>query len=319
VEQQKRVTTQAQLAAAIEGISGSFGEGIERAEEPGLLERLGIGTEPPKPGDMPRGYGYVKTTEGGGLPGIEGGFSGLSTNAKGLFPFQVPTQMDLVTGQGRAGSWTDPDTGDFRVGVQGSSGLYKQKWGNQNSPAQFDMGVGTGSFDYSRGEDGLSVGAQASMAEAALTAGQPSDKRAVDEQVRIGLSAGSGGAGRVHWGDKDRDGHREYGFGVDAGPVSFDIKTEDPLRTAMKYNPVTSPFGAVADLIASDTNLTDSLLGTREAPRGGGGGNPLFSLALPHIMELASDPEKKLNSIADTASGAAGKAGNVLDTIGDWL
>jgi hypothetical protein len=53
----------------------------------------------------------------------------------------------------------------------------------------------------------------------------------IDESVRLGGFAGAGAAGRLHYGDSDGDGNREYGFGIDAGPILFDYKTEDPLHS----------------------------------------------------------------------------------------
>ena len=41
-----------------------------------------------------------------------------------------------------------------------------------------------------------------------------------------GGSAGVGLAGRVHYGDSDGDGVREYRIGADFGPFSFDVKSE---------------------------------------------------------------------------------------------
>lgn len=101
-------------------------------------------------------------------------------------------------------------------------------------------------------DDGLSAGAQANYLEGSITAGTTGTGD-TDEEGRVGLSAGGGGAGRVHWGDRDGDGLPEYGVGFDAGPVSVDVKTEDPLRTYV--NAVTgAPGRVVTDLV--DGNMT---------------------------------------------------------------
>ena len=34
---------------------------------------------------------------------------------------------------------------------------------------------------------------------------------------------------RAHWSDNDHDGRREYGLGLNLGPVSVDYKTEQPV------------------------------------------------------------------------------------------
>jgi hypothetical protein len=81
-----------------------------------------------------------------------------------------------------------------------------------------------------------------------------------DEESRFGLGAGVGGAGRLHWEDADGDKRPEYGFGADIGPVSFDVKTEDPLMTAARMSPFGAIAGPVADhLLPKDFNLTESV------------------------------------------------------------
>jgi hypothetical protein len=87
----------------------------------------------------------------------------------------------------------------------------------------------------------------------------------------------------------------------------------------MRYNPLTTPFGVAADLIAPEANLTNSLFGTGRAAESPGAGTALLGMALPHIMELAADPEKKLNSVLESGSAAADKIGGMLDTIGGLL
>ncbi|NJL63724.1 MAG: hypothetical protein HC903_20145 [Methylacidiphilales bacterium] len=69
-----------------------------------------------------------------------------------------------------------------------------------------------------------------------------------------------GYSARGHWGDQDKDGRKEIGFGADVGPVSFDIKTEDPALTALKV--VAPGVGWVIDALTDDKkfNLTDKAL-----------------------------------------------------------
>jgi hypothetical protein len=81
----------------------------------------------------------------------------------------------------------------------------------------------------------LSATLQANAASASLTAGDaPNPEGNVEHTRRIGLSKGEGFAGRLHHGDADGDGLREWGAGFDFGPVSADIKTEDPLGMLLK-------------------------------------------------------------------------------------
>lgn len=47
-----------------------------------------------------------------------------------------------------------------------------------------------------------------------------------EHNLRFGLSAGEGFGGRLHYGDADKDGVREMGFGFDLGPASFDMRSE---------------------------------------------------------------------------------------------
>jgi hypothetical protein len=102
-----------------------------------------------------------------------------------------------------------------------------------------DAAVGTASAEASVNDDSIAVGAQANAAEASLTVGTSGTKRAdgsdsdLDQTFRFGLSQGDGYAGRIHFGDADKDGNPEIGVGADFGVVSFDVKSEDPLRTGL--------------------------------------------------------------------------------------
>src|SRR4029079_11016265 len=108
--------------------------------------------------------------------------------------------------------------------------------------------------EASIGDDGATLGAGATLVGGSVTlGGDPSRKSDKDESVRLGLSEGAGMAGRLHWGDKDKDGHREYGFGADVGPFSFDIKSEDPLRTLIR----TASGEPTAEYLLGDGNGTD--------------------------------------------------------------
>lgn len=112
-----------------------------------------------------------------------------------------------------------------------------------------DGGVFGANYEASAGNDGLTLGAGAYIIQGAARLGEISKDKANDEQLRLGLGYGPGMGLRLHWEDKDKDGFPEYGFGFDAGPVSMDLKSEDPLRTLLKAQPLG---------IGKDTNLTSA-------------------------------------------------------------
>ncbi|MCA9673727.1 MAG: hypothetical protein KC464_01705, partial [Myxococcales bacterium] len=85
------------------------------------------------------------------------------------------------------------------------------------------------SFDVGIYDDGdtFNFGAQAGIADAAMQLGTtPSADRDADTSVRLGGSEGVGFGGRIHHGDADGDGIAEGGFGIDAGPLSLDVRSE---------------------------------------------------------------------------------------------
>ena len=123
-----------------------------------------------------------------------------------------------------------------------------------------DFGIAGAGAEASVGEDGATLGAQASVLQGGVRFGENDPARANDTQVRIGVGLGGGGGGRLHWTDTDGDGSREYGFGADIGPVSFDLRSEDPLGAAL--SPAAHLVGEEAGLIDADTNLTNASLTT---------------------------------------------------------
>jgi hypothetical protein len=70
------------------------------------------------------------------------------------------------------------------------------------------------------------LGAQAYLVQGAFTLTESDPTRDTDVTQRFGLGVGIGAAGRLHFDDQDGDGYREYGFGVDAGPFSYDLEVE---------------------------------------------------------------------------------------------
>ena len=73
----------------------------------------------------------------------------------------------------------------------------------------------------------FTMGAQANALEVAAELAMDSDpNRDTDTSIRGGLSAGEGLALRLHYGDADGDGVREYGIGGDLLVGSGDIRSE---------------------------------------------------------------------------------------------
>lgn len=173
------------------------------------------------------GYSY-----GGGHDyGVQGGFglqSGRLGSADGLH-----AHSDLLSANG------------FLGGRQEADGSVSHGWGAGGQVAGVNVGYGQqgqGNFAQLQADalggdigahfnpnQGANLGATAYLAQGAITAGNLGTG-AADSESRLGLAAGVGAAGRLHWADSDGDGRREYGFGADVGPLTFDVKSEDPVQ-----------------------------------------------------------------------------------------
>lgn len=164
-----------------------------------------------------------------------------------------------------AGSYTD-GSGKPTVGVGGDATTAAA-----TGTATWDQGDGKSSYvnatakgpnvagGANASDSTAQVGAQATAAEAAVETGTRGT--ASDASTRVGVSEGVGFAGRVHYGDADGDGLPEYGVGADLGPLSFDVKTEDPLRSAAEMAiPGLGAISQTAKFLGvdplADTNLT---------------------------------------------------------------
>jgi hypothetical protein len=222
-----------------------------------------LGKEPAKPGEKPRGHAYWKEDLDKG--NVEGGFSLLSGSGDIA---GVPVSVDWLYGGGKSGVW-DSDNGGTRTGTQVGLGIHKGSYG-KGGPVALDTGVGTAQGEASWGNDGFSFGATANLVEGALTLGNfgnktdSGDNKKNESQMKFGLSAGVGLGARGHWGDSDKDGKNEYGFGFDYGPVSLDYKTEDPVRSGLGLvlGGIGGPGGVYAadkalEWLGGDTNYTD--------------------------------------------------------------
>src|SRR5688572_697255 len=143
------------------------------------------------------------------------------------------SKQDGAYAEGAALAWDEED-GGTQYGIRGNAGLYRLRAASGGADPGAEL---TGADMFSAGAE-LSAGENGFRAQAGISAGGLQgtlggfDKeRSHDHMIRGGLDYGLSAGLRGHWGDSDKDGNREYGFGVDFGPASFDIKTEDPLET----------------------------------------------------------------------------------------
>ncbi len=295
----------------------------------------GIGVPNDRPTHIPAGVGSRPEGDGYSTPWL---YSGFNPSADGSYPMgysggfglgrlSAPgNTTTLGTFDVNLGGYADPD-GGTRYGLGASAGVAKGQYDipqiinsffpgtiDKSNILNLDVGLGTASADASINPDtGFSLGAQANIAEAAITAGTTGTGDS-DKTSRFGLSEGVGAALRGHWGDRDKDGLREYGFGFDAGPVSVDLKTEDPLRDiGLGLMP---GFGPMLAQMLPGGNLTEGLanqfgLTTRNATLGdtwdliSGGASSAWEGA----KGLASDTWSGAKGLAsDTWSGAKGLA-----------
>ena len=193
--------------------------------------------------DHPMPYAHLSAMDSGSLQAGLGMIHGSWGNGAAL---------DVLSANGEIGMMGAP--GQRRLGARGDAQMFKGTTPT-NYPIGAEMGVFDASAEASIGEDGATLGAGASVIDAALHLGNNSAQRNNDQTLRIGGGFGVGAAGRLHWGDSDKDGHREYGFGADIGPVSFDYTTEDPLMSVA--NGLT--LGMASSLAPQNFNLTDTV------------------------------------------------------------
>jgi hypothetical protein len=130
-----------------------------------------------------------------------------------------------------SGQWIDPNDGTVNRGVRARGGLHG-RLSNDGMPGQnarsavevsaltFDAGAYTN-------QDVTGIGVTANGAEIAAEYGsRPDPDSNLDSSVRISGSVGVGAGVRLNHGDEDGDGVMEAGFGVDAGPLGLDVRTE---------------------------------------------------------------------------------------------
>ncbi|MCS6912580.1 MAG: hypothetical protein RMK29_19870 [Myxococcales bacterium] len=158
-------------------------------------------------------FAHVTTNRAGGSAGV--GLLNGPLDPSGRVTGNV---LSVTGGLGR---WYGPD-GQANYGLAGDATLVRVGMapGGPLGPLGFDVGVLSAQAGAQANSSTASLGAQANIIDGSVSLGN--DRH----MVRAGLSLGVGLAGRVHYGDTDRDGVPEYGLGADFGPFSFDVKSE---------------------------------------------------------------------------------------------
>lgn len=316
------------------GMGGNLGQGSSEWLAPG---------SPPPSGNN----GSVAEGDGGHLsgrsPASPGGQDTVETFSGG-FDSDGNGKATVSKRKSQDGSYTETigelEISDEKAAVtgrkrevdvtKGSGGLLPP-----NRVFKFDVGEGTASVERSAGEDGMAFGMQANAGEASVTYGtsgtrnpdgNPSD---LDQTTRVGVSEGEGFAVRVHYGDDDHDGNPEFGGGFDAGPVSFDVKSEDPLRTGigLVLNAPLGPMamlgqGAMTEMLGTQ-NLTKQVIGDTgqalaQAKQLAGAAQQGVSDAIDGAEALASEAAEQVGEAAgQVAEQVADAAGEVAEQVAD--
>lgn len=252
-----------------------YGRPPRELERPGLSQPLGHAVE----GDARAYEGTLYRSQGpdgevsvlsGSIEGDDRGFSASGHIARVEGDGHTST---LGAGEVRGGYIEDGDRwwAGGKAGVAGAREEYDfSRYGPDGAVLKAEGAAGTAGADAWVSDEGAALGLGANAGEGSVTLGsQGTGDR--DGTVRVGVGEGVGLAGRLHWGDADKDGNREFGVGGDIGPVSFDVKTEDPLRFVGENNGPLGPLNTVIGQV-DDSNMTnDALRGAEDAGRAIGG------------------------------------------------
>ena len=248
--------------------------------------------------------------------GRDGGYAGITTcyDDNGM-----PTGQEYGVGLLDGDAYDSPDAGptDLSSGYRGKEGAWIDAEGDRNRGAVHEGGLlsfaspellsnsveredgstyeeyGGFEFDLLHGKanahidegDGAALGLGFNLASIGLTTGSRGSD--ADTQSRLAVSAGPSADARLHWGDEDKDGHNEYGFGFDAGWASFDYKTEDPIRSYLKAASMGSWDGGEHDpersnmtqgVVDGHDSLTDSIAGVEDTQGSRGGAKTFGSM-----------------------------------------
>lgn len=208
---------------------------------------------------------FLQTTEPTGRAEVNdrGGLS--ASGNLGTTSFGESTVLTGPAASADAGAWATPGGGTsygIRGGVTGATlGIDLAHMAGVDDAgivARVDAAGGSANIEGSMGTESTTLGAGANLGEIAVTLG--TQDSATDETIRVGVGEGVGASGRLHYEDADRDGHREYGVGVDVEFLSVDVRSEDPVRSALEL--VTT--GEFSGVFGREENLTDRTIAAAE-------------------------------------------------------
>jgi hypothetical protein len=138
----------------------------------------------------------------------------------------------VVDANAYGGSWQSGD-GSTRYGGKLDGGLVMPE-----PLASLGLQQLRGSGEVSVGDSGFTIGAGLTQTGLSGSMGNFTEGSNTEDFVSFGVSEGPSLGLRGHWGDSDGDGYRELGMGFDLGFASFDVKSEDPLRTMLMGGPL---------------------------------------------------------------------------------
>lgn len=284
---------------------------VHGVEGEGGLADVRLGNE----GDtwLNAGLGTVSggaTWDRGANVGVEGSL--LSVNGGAMGYDVVDAKLGSV--EARGGVWDD---GGWTTGVKGNISAGDATLFN-NTPWLPGVELNGPSIggELSVGNSGFTAGVGTNLIGGAMTFGDFTDGSDIESSTRFGLSVGDNVGARTHWGDEDGDGQREYGFGFDAGPVSFDYKTEDPLRSmvntlgsAVMPMPLQIPLQAAGLMgfenpLLPEGNMTNAAWDTTKAA-----GNAMWDTV------SSVDPSNFMGAAADAGTSAWDTASSVASSL----
>jgi len=245
------------------------------------------------------------TWDGGPRMGGEAGLINLSGGLMGHELFD----MGIGTLEDRAGVW-DTDDGGWRAGLKANASVGDVSLFKDNVPWLPGIEVNGPSVgaEFSGGNDGFTIGAGTNLIGGAVTMGDFTKGSDTEQSTRFGLGIGDNVGLRGHWTDEDGDGQTEYGFGFDAGVVSYDFKSEDPLRSALSTVmpiPFAQPFG-LQNPFLPEGNMTNAAWDTMK-----GAGNALWDAA----PSLNVDPSNFLAGVSDAGSSMWNSASDAVGSF----
>lgn len=258
----------ASVSAAPTGVAAGFFDMFGEVNK--LIGMAGNHGDDPTKGGSYGPHLYSNTAPDGSTTN-KGGFGHVEGDAGSIDSLLYSSQRGNITdGDSRRTGMRDSFTGgkfslnDSWLGnLLGSPTAMVDGKPSQTKRFGADIGAFTANQEASWGNDGFTFGGGANLLEGSISGGTRDPNSKVDEWSRFGLSAGEGAALRGHWGDADKDGRKEYGFGFDAGPFSMDIKTEDPARTALRNllpgGGLYSDYALDALGVGGSENLTDKV------------------------------------------------------------